>query len=84
MTELEQRLINDFSRLAEQYEREQTQLAAQVNSLREQVEHLTAQCEQWMETTTKLAEDHHMMGAHITKLTDAYDTLTSDLGEFFR
>ena len=35
MTELEQRLINDLSRLAEQYEREQTQLAAQVETLTE-------------------------------------------------
>ena len=43
MTELEQRLIADLSRLAEQYEREQTQLAAQVKSLSEQVQGLAEQ-----------------------------------------
>ena len=37
MTELEQRLINDLSRLAEQYEREQKQQFEQVKSLSEHV-----------------------------------------------
>ena len=43
MTEQEQRLINDLSRLAEQYEREQTQLSEQVKSLAEQVQQLAEQ-----------------------------------------
>ena len=43
MTELEQRLINDLSKLAEQYEREQTQLSAQVQGLSDQVKSLADQ-----------------------------------------
>ena len=43
MTELEQRLINDLGKLAEQYEREQTQLSAQVQGLSDQVKSLADQ-----------------------------------------
>ena len=39
---------------------------------------------EWRETTNLHAEDHQKMGVNITKLTDAYDTLTGDLREFFR
>ena len=30
---------------------------------------------EWANRTTSLAEDHQKMGAHVTKLTDAYDAL---------
>ena len=39
---------------------------------------------EWVRATTLLAEDHEKMGAHITKLTDAYDALTDDLSELCR
>ena len=66
-------------------------VAGQVERLEEQVRQLAGQYEQeqkeaaeWRETTNLLAENHQKMGAHVTKLTDAYDTLTGDLREFFR
>ena len=43
MTELEQRLLGNLSRFAEQYEREQTQLAAQVERLQEDIKKLARQ-----------------------------------------
>ena len=88
MSEVEQRLTNELSKLAEQYAEEQKRLAAQVERLEEQVRELAGHYEQlgkqfatWANLTNLLAEDHHKMGAHVTKLTDAYDTLTADLHE---
>ena len=43
MTELEQRLTNEFGKLAEQYAQEQKRLAGQVERLEEQVRQLVAQ-----------------------------------------
>ena len=43
MTELEQRLTNEFGKLAEQYEQEQKRLAGQVERLEEQVRKLAEQ-----------------------------------------
>ena len=91
MTELEQRLTNEFGKLAEQYAADQRRLAGQVERLQQQVQQLAEQYAEaqkqygeWVRATTLLAEDHQKMGAHITKLTDAYDTLTDDLSELCR
>ena len=43
MTELEQRLTNEFGKLAEQYAQEQKRLAGQVERLEEQVRQLVVQ-----------------------------------------
>ena len=82
MTELEQRLTNEFGKLAEQYAEDQRRLAGQVERLEEQVRQLAGQyaeaqkqSAEWANRTTALAEDHQKMGAHVTQLTDAYDAL---------
>ena len=89
MTELEQRLTNEFGKLAEQYEQEQKRLAGQVERLEEQVRQLAEQYAQaqkeyaeWANRTTALAEDQQKMGAHITKLTDAYEKQHNTCKEF--
>ena len=98
MSELEQRLTNEFGKLAEQYGQDQKRLAGQVTRLEEQVRQLAEQYAQaqkkyaeWANRTTALAEDHQKMGAHVTKLTDAYESandshnaLVKDLDELFR
>ena len=53
MTELEQRLTNEFGKLAEQYEQEQKRLAGQVERLEEQVRKLA---EQYARDQKRLAE----------------------------
>ena len=84
MTELEQRLTNEFGKLAEQYAQEQKRQAGQVERLEEQVRQLAGQYEQarqqyatWATLADALAKDHHKMGTHITTLTDAYETQTA-------
>ena len=98
MSELEQRLTNELGKLAEQYAQEQKRLAGQVERLEEQVRELAEQYEQagkryaeGVNFMTLLAEDHQKMGAHVTKLTDAYESannshnaLVKDLDELFR
>ena len=94
MTELEQRLINDLSRLAEQYEREQKQQSEQVKSLSEDVQELAEQyergqrelAEQYERGQRELAEQvktlkEHMMrlGEHVTVLTNAYEGLQKNV-----
>ena len=69
MTELEQQLIGNLSRFAEQYEREQTQLAAQVKTLSEQVQGLT---EQYEREQTQLAAQVERLEEDIKKLTRQY------------
>ena len=89
MTELEQRLTNEFGKLAEQYGQEQKRLAGQVERLEEQVRELAEQYEQagkryaeGVNFMTLLAEDQQKMGTHITKLTDAYEKQTNTCNEF--
>ena len=105
MTELEQRLTNEFGKLAEQYAQEQKRRAGQVERLEDQVRQLAGQYAgagkqyaEWVNIMTRLEEDHLKMGAHITKLTDAYEGqakkydelisayngLVADLNELFR
>ena len=52
-----------------------------MQQLAEQYAEAQKQYAEWVRATTLLAEDHEKMGAHITKLTDAYDALTDDLSE---
>ena len=80
MTELEQRLTNEFGKLAEQYAQEQKRQAGQVERLEEQVRELAEQYAEagkqyaeWVNIMIRLEEDHLKMGVHITKLTDAYE-----------
>ena len=90
MTELEQRLTNELSKLAAQYAQDQKQLAGQVERLEEQVRELAEQYEQVGKRyaegvnfmTLASAEDQQKMGAHITKLTDAYEKQTNTCNEF--
>ena len=53
MTELEQRLTNEFGKLAEQYAEDQRRLAGQVEGLEEQVRKLA---EQYARDQKRLAE----------------------------
>ena len=52
--------------------------------LAEQYEQVQKQYAEWVKWTTILGQDYQKMSAHVTKLTDAYDTLTGDLREFLR
>ena len=83
MTELEQRLTDEFGKLAAQYERERKQLAGQVERLEGQVRRLAEQYEQerkaHIELTSILGE--HIK--HVGKLTDNYKALTDDLTELW-
>ena len=86
MTELEQRLTNEFGKLAEQYEQDQKRLAGQVERLEEQVRQLAEQYAEaqkqyaaWVDLTNLLAQDHQKMGEHVTKLTDAYDDQAQEI-----
>ena len=89
MTELEQRWTNEFGKLAEQYAQEQKRLAGQVERLEEQVRQLAEQYEQagkryakGVNFMTLLAEEQKKMGAHITKLPDAYEKQHNTCKEF--
>ena len=82
-------MANELGKLAEQYEQEQKRLAGQVERLEEQVRELAEQYEQvgkryaeGVNCMTLLAEDQQKMGAHITKLTDAYEKQTNTCNEF--
>ena len=78
MTELEQRLTNEFGKLAGQVER----LEEQVRELAEQYEQVGKRYAEGVNQTEALAEDQQKMGAHITKLTDAYEKQTNTCNEF--
>ena len=84
MSELEQRLTNELSKLAEQYAEDQKRLAGQVERLEEQVRELAERYEQerkaHLELTGILGE--HI--EHVGKLTDNYKALTDDLTELWR
>ena len=54
-----------------------TRLEEQVRQLAEQYAQAQKEYAEWANRTTALVEDHQKMGAHVTKLTDAYDTLTN-------
>ena len=89
MTELEQRLTNELSKLAGQYAEDQKRLAGQVEHLEEQVRGLAENYGQAVSSfkalenaTQLLRKDHQKMGAHITKLTNAYDAQTKEYEVF--
>ena len=85
MTELEQRLTNEFGKLAEQYERDQRRLAGAVERLEEQVRQLAGQ---YAREQTQLAGqvealtgNMQQLGAHVTILTNAYEELLKSVNE---
>ena len=105
MTELEQRLTNEFGKLAEQYAQEQKRLGRAGRALGRSgatigraIRRAGKQYAEWVNIMIRLEEDHLKMGAHITKLTDAYEGqakkydelisayngLVADLNELFR
>ena len=95
MTELEQRLTNEFGKLAEQYGQEQKRLAGQVERLEEQVREWAGQCASLEELVQQLTEqyareqqEHIQWASFITelvkKLDASYKTLTDDLNELIR
>ena len=81
MTELEQRLTHEYSKLAEQYAQEQTQLSAQVESLGKQVRQLA---EQYVREQKAHIQWASTLAEHVGKLTNNYKALPDDLTELFR
>ena len=95
MSELEQRLTNELSKRAEQYEQDQKRLGGQVERLQEQVRQLAGQCASLEELVQQLTEqyareqqEHIQWASFITelvkKLDASYKTLTDDLNELIR
>ena len=87
MTELEERLTHEYNKLAAQYE---TRLYAQVEGLGKQVADLEEQVRQLadhsaqerkahIEWASTLVKQQQQMGAHVTTLTDAYDSLSENV-----
>ena len=76
MTKFEERLTDEFSKLAEQYAQEQTQLSAQVESLGKQVRQ---SAEQYTQEQKKHVEWIGELGVRVTTLTDAYDSLLENV-----
>ena len=83
MTELEQRLTDEFGKLAAQYERERKQLAGQVERLEGQVRRLAEQYEQQRKAHIELMAIIDVHIKHVGKLTDNYKALTDDLTELW-
>ena len=77
MTELEQRLTNDYSKVAGQYAEDQKWLSEQVRRLAEQYEQ---ERKEHIELMSILGE--HIK--HVGKLTANYKALTDDLTELWQ
>ena len=84
MTDLEQKLLNELSKVAKQYAEDQKRLSGQVERLEKQVRQLDESGSEgekgytdWLETMTYIKEEHQKMAEHITKLTDAYEAQQS-------
>ena len=69
MTEFEQRLTDEFSKLAEQYAQEQKELSAQVASLGKQVRQWAGQ---YGQEQTQLAGQVATLGEHVRQLAGQY------------
>ena len=85
MTELEERLTNEYSKLAEQYAKEQKQLREQVEQLAAQVKQLAEQhadeLKEYVGWSEHMGEQHGRLNAHVEKLTLAYNELSRLLDE---
>ena len=85
MTELEQRLTNEFGKLAEQYAEDQRRLVGQVERLEEQVQQLADQhaseLKGYIGWSENMAEQQGILNAHVEKLTKAYNELARLLDE---
>ena len=79
MTEFEQRLTHEYSKLAEQYAQEQQQLSGQVARLAEQVRHLadqqSADQQGYVKWSKYMSEPQGILNAHVETLTKAYNEL---------
>ena len=67
MTEFEERLTHEYSKLAKQYAQEQKELSAQVESLGKQVRQWA---EQYAREQTRLGDQVASLGAHVRRLAD--------------
>ena len=85
MTEFEQRLTHEYSKLAEQYAQEQQRLSGQVASLGEHVQRLAAQYAReqkaHIEWASTLMEQQQQLGAHVTILTNEYEALLKNVNK---
>lgn len=83
MNESEQRLTDEFAKLATQYAEDRKRLQGQVNDLAGQVEQLAEQYERDQEHVAEqvsvLAENMQKLGEHVTTLTGAYEGLLEDV-----
>ena len=84
MTDLEQKLLNELSKVAKQYAEDQEQLSGQVERLEKQVQRLDESNEEagkrytkWVDIMTQIEDEHLKMGTHIEQLTAAYETQQS-------
>ena len=72
MTELEQRLTNEFGKLAEQYAEDQRRLVGQVERLEEQVQQLADQhaseLKEYVGWSEHMGEQHGRLNAGIVTL----------------
>ena len=67
MTEFEERLTHEYSKLAEQYAQEQKERSAQVESLGKQVRQWA---EQYAREQTRLGDQVVSLGAHVRRLAE--------------
>ena len=84
MTDLEQKLINELSKVAKQYAEDQERLSGQVERLEKQVQRLDeshieaeSRCRHCLEASLLLRNNHLAMAEHIEQLTTAYETQQS-------
>ena len=83
MNESEQRLTDEFAKLAEQYAKDQRRLQGQVNDLAGQVEALAKQYERERQAHIELTSILGEHIEHVGKLTANYKALTDDLTELW-
>ena len=83
MTELERQLMDALTGLAEQYERDQTQIAGQVEDLQKRIETRMRALTGSMNSLTRLVRQHETQAEQLQRqvklLGDKYDALAEQL-----
>ena len=83
MTELERQLMDALTGLAEQYERDQTQIARQVSDLQKRIETRMKALTGSMNSLTRLVRQHETQAEQLQRqvklLGDKYDALAEQL-----
>ena len=83
MTELERQLMDALTGLAEQYERDQTQIAGQVEDLQKRIETRMRALTGSMNSLTRLVRQHETQAGQLQRqvklLGDKYDALAEQL-----